>query len=60
MSKKFEELTDSQKEVINELNDAMKNLFMVFVKIDSEDIKIADALEIIGMEVPPFLSLQMP
>lgn len=54
MGNDFDSLTDSQKEVINELNEAMRNLFIVFVKVDSEEIKITDALELIGMEVPLF------
>ncbi|MFI5420304.1 MAG: hypothetical protein ACHQ1H_05000 [Nitrososphaerales archaeon] len=47
-------LNDSQKEVIEELNSAMKNLFRVFVRVDEENLSITDALEAIGMEVPLF------
>ena len=54
MKTKFEDLSESQKEVILELDEKMRNLFMVFVKVDAEDIQITDALEIIGMEVPLF------
>jgi len=49
-----ESLTESQKEVIEELDTTMRNLFEVFVKVDSEGIQITDALECIGMEVPLF------
>lgn len=49
------ELNDSQKEVIKELDFAMKNLFMCFVKVDAEGMQITDALEEIGMEVPLFV-----
>jgi len=48
------ELNESQKEVILELDTAMKNLFVVFTKVDAEGISITDALEAIGMEVPLF------
>lgn len=50
----YDSLSDSQKEIIIELDSAMKNLFMVFVRVDEENIKITDALELIGMEVPLF------
>ena len=48
------EPTESQKEVIEKLDAAMKNLFVVFVEIDEHDISITDAMEMIGMEVPLF------
>jgi phage-related holin len=48
------DFNESQKEVILELDSAMKNLFMVFVKVDKEGIPITDALEAIGMDVPLF------
>lgn len=48
------QLTDSQKEAVRKLDEAMKNLFGVFVLIDIEGIEIVDALEMIGMEVPLF------
>lgn len=48
------ELNDSQKEVIAELDNAMRNLFGVFIKVDAVGISITDALECIGMEVPLF------
>lgn len=54
MKVKKEDLTESQKEVIEDLNNAMHNLFRVFVRVDSEEIQITDALEMIGMEVPLF------
>lgn len=54
MSFNKESLTDSQKEVIEELDNVMKNLFGVFVRVDSVDLQITDALECIGMEVPLF------
>ena len=47
-------LTEEQSKVINDLNEAMKNLFIVFVRIDENNISISDALELIGMEVPIF------
>lgn len=49
------DLNDSQKEVIKELDFAMKNLFLTFVKVDAEGMQITDALEEIGMEVPLFV-----
>jgi hypothetical protein len=48
-------LTDSQKDIIIDLDIAMKNLFAVFVRVDAEGIQIADALDLIGMEVPAFI-----
>ena len=50
-----ESLNDSQKEAVIELDKAMKNLFGIFVKIDSVGIPIADSLELIGMEIPLLL-----
>lgn len=47
-------LNDSQKEAIEELDSAMKNLFVVFVRVDEAGLSISDALEAIGMEVPLF------
>ena len=47
-------LNDAQKEVIEELDEAMKNLFRVFVRVEEVDLSISDALEAIGMEVPLF------
>jgi hypothetical protein len=47
-------LNDSQKEVIEELDAAMKNLFIVFVRVDETGLSITDALEAIGMEIPLF------
>jgi hypothetical protein len=55
MSFDKDSMNDSQKEVIEELDVAMKNLFEVFVKADSVDMTITDALECIGMEVPMFV-----
>jgi len=52
-------LKDSQKEVIVDLDNAMKNLFAVFVRVDAEGIPISDALELIGMEIPVFLKPAM-
>ena len=49
------ELNESQEKVIKELDLAMKNLFMCFVKVDAEGMQITDALEQIGMEVPLFV-----
>lgn len=51
----FDEMNPSQKQVIVELNDAMKNLFDVFVKVDERNIPISDALDIIGVEIPLLL-----
>lgn len=48
-------LNDPQKEVIDELDAAMKNLFQVFVRVDENDLSISDALEAIGMEIPIFV-----
>ena len=48
------ELNDSQKEVIERLDLAMKNLFGVFVEVDLAGMSISDALAEIGMEVPLF------
>lgn len=47
-------LNESQKEVIEDLDSAMKNLFVVFVRVDEAGLSISDALEAIGMEVPLF------
>ena len=47
-------LNDSQQEVIKDLDEAMKNLFIIFVRVDEEGLSITDALEAIGMEVPLF------
>lgn len=48
------EIPEDQKEVIIKLDNAMRNLFQVFVEVDEHDISISDALEMIGMEVPLF------
>lgn len=48
------ELSDLQKEVIEDLNLAMQNLFRVFVRVDEVGLSISDSLECIGMEVPLF------
>lgn len=50
----MKEMNDSQKEVVEELNDAMRNLFVIFVKVDASGMQITDALEACGMEVPLF------
>lgn len=55
MKVNFDEMNPSQKQVILELNDAMKNLFDVFVKVDENNIPISDALDIIGVEIPLLL-----
>jgi len=55
MAKEKPGLTKPQKEVIEELDSAMKNLFMVFVKVDEQNIPITDALELIGMQIPIFV-----
>jgi len=55
MKVNFDEMNPSQKQVIVELNDQMKNLFDVFVKVDEQDIPISDALDIIGIEIPTLL-----
>lgn len=55
MNRTLEELNDSQKDVILDLNNAFQNLFSIFVRVDEEDIPIVEALEIIGMEVPLML-----
>lgn len=55
MKADFESLSDSQKEVIIELDSAMKNLFDVFVKVDEREIPISDAFDIIGVDIPLLL-----
>ncbi len=45
---------EDQEKVILELDAAMKNLFVVFVRVDEAELSIADALSAIGMEVPLF------
>lgn len=55
MKVNFDDMNPSQKQVILELNDAMKNLFDVFVKVDENNIPISDALDIIGVEIPLLL-----
>ncbi len=59
MKVNFEEMNPSQKQVIVELNDAMKNLFDVFIKVDEQNIPISDALDIIGIEIPIFIKPAM-
>ncbi len=47
-------LNEAQKEVIEDLDAAMKNLFIVFIRVDENDLSISDALEAIGMDIPLF------
>lgn len=47
-------LNEAQKQVIEDLDSAMKNLFVVFIRVDEENLSISDALEAIGMDVPLF------
>lgn len=54
MSRELQPLTDSQQERVNELEETMKHMFLVFFRLDEEGVPITDALERIGMEVPLF------
>ncbi|MFI5419574.1 MAG: hypothetical protein ACHQ1H_01260 [Nitrososphaerales archaeon] len=47
-------LNEAQKEAIDDLDAAMKNLFIVFIRVDEVDLSISDALEAIGMDIPLF------
>ncbi len=55
MKRNIESLSDSQKEVISELHEAMQNLFGIFMKVDEQEIPVSDAFEYIGMEIPLLL-----
>lgn len=45
---------EEQEKVILELDAAMKNLFVVFVRVDEANLSMTDAMAAIGMEVPLF------